>query len=426
MAARWVEDGVAAHPGGRQGGFEMAIDTSVPRSRRAVLAASVGGAAALLAQALGRPLAADAANGDPVTVGGSFSGTAPTAITNSTGDAIQAINTSTTASGLFAHATAATGVTYGVFGRANSVGGTGVFGVNYSATGITYGVKGQADSPNGTAVRGSSTQGIGVYGASDSAIAVRGSSQSSRGVYGSSALHVGVEGLGAVAGVKGTSPNGPGVSASSTQGPGVEAVSTSNAGVAARSSTGLGVYAFSDTMDGAWGYGDQTGVVGWSGNNTGVVGYSGTGPKPPTTLPDVGVFGFAVDSSSARGVFGQSTNGRGVQGQATSGYGVRGLATSGTGLSGEASSGYALRTKGRVRFEQSAGKATIASGNVSVVVTPGIDLTSSTSIVATLNGNAGGSVAVKRVSIDTAANTFTIYLTANSTASVSVAWLVIS
>jgi hypothetical protein len=404
----------------------MAIDSTILRSRRAVLAASMGGAAALLAQALGRPLPTDAANGDPVTIGGSFSGTAPTAITNSTGDAIQAINTSTTASGLFAHATAATGVTYGVFGRANSIGGIGVGGFNYSATGITYGVRGQADSPNGTGVYGVATKGTGIYGTSDDAIGIRGSSQSNRAIYGASALHIGIEGLGAVAGVKGTSPNGPGVSASSTQGPGVEAVSTSNAGVVARSSTSLGVYAISDSMDGAWGYGDQTGVVGWSGDNTGVVGYSGNGPKPPTTLPDVGVFGFAVDSSSARGVFGQSTNGRGVQGQATSGYGVRGLATSGTGLSGEASSGYALRTKGRVRLEQSAGKATIASGTASVTVTPGVDLTSSTSVVATLNGNAGGSVAVKRVSINTTANTFTIYLTANSTASVSVAWLVLS
>ena len=59
-------------------------------------------------------------------------------------------------------------------------------------------------------------------------------------------------------------------------------------------------------------------------------------------------------------------------------------------------------------------------------MTPGIDLTASTAVIATLNGNAGGSVAVKRVAIDAAANTFTIHLTANSSASVSVAWMVLS
>lgn len=42
----------------------MSIDTTMPRSRRAVLAAAVGGLAALAAQALGRPLPARAANGD--------------------------------------------------------------------------------------------------------------------------------------------------------------------------------------------------------------------------------------------------------------------------------------------------------------------------------------------------------------------------
>jgi hypothetical protein len=57
-------------------------------------------------------------------------------------------------------------------------------------------------------------------------------------------------------------------------------------------------------------------------------------------------------------------------------------------------------------------------------VTPGIDLTSTSAVIATLNGNAGGSTTVKRVLINATANTFTIYLTANSTANVKVAWLV--
>jgi len=47
-------------------------------------------------------------------------------------------------------------------------------------------------------------------------------------------------------------------------------------------------------------------------------------------------------------------------------------------------------------------------------------------VIATLNGSAGGSTAVKRVAINATTNVFTIYLTANATASVKVAWLVVS
>jgi len=45
-----------------------------------------------------------------------------------------------------------------------------------------------------------------------------------------------------------------------------------------------------------------------------------------------------------------------------------------------------------------------------------------TAIVATLQGSAGGTTNVHRVVIDTAANTFRIYLTANTTGNVKVAW----
>jgi hypothetical protein len=58
-------------------------------------------------------------------------------------------------------------------------------------------------------------------------------------------------------------------------------------------------------------------------------------------------------------------------------------------------------------------------------VTPGIDLTSTSTVIATLNGDAGGSTAIKRVAINATTNAFTIYLTANATASVKVAWLVL-
>jgi hypothetical protein len=167
---------------------------------------------------------------------------------------------------------------------------------------------------------------------------------------------------------------------------------------------------------GVFGYGAGAGARGVIGQATqdadsfGVYGLAADGR---------GVFGLAT---SGQGVRGEATNGRGIHGQATTGMGVRGYATTGVGLSGEATTGYALRTKGRVRFDNSSGLATIASGTSSIVVTPGIDLTSTSAVVATLQGNAGGSTSVKRIAVNATNNTFTIYLTANSTASVKAAW----
>jgi hypothetical protein len=385
----------------------MTVDTTIRQSRRALLAASIGGAAALVAQAIGRPLPVRAANGDFVTVGGGFTGTQPTAITNSTGDAIQAFNTATAASGLFGHATAGSGTTYGLFGRSNSTAGVGVAGVDYSPTGVTKGVYGQADSSAGMGVHGKAASGVGVRGDSTSAMGVYGVSSSSAGVQGKSTTGTGVQGSGVV----GVFANGSLIAVEGD----------------ASTGSGVGVHGGASTGDGVQGRAQTgTGVRGTSVSNTGVIGYSGNLQDTPTALADTGVYGYAVDTNSAKGVLGVSLSGRGVQGQASSGLGVRGFATSGVGLSGEATTGYALRTTGRVRLDKSAGKATIGAGSSSVVVNPGTDLTSTTVVIATLNGNAGGSTTIKRVALDTAANTFTVYLTANSTALVAIGWLVLN
>ncbi len=77
---------------------------------------------------------------------------------------------------------------------------------------------------------------------------------------------------------------------------------------------------------------------------------------------------------------------------------------------------------GRVRLDNCSGLATIASGTKSVVVTPGIDLTTSSAVVATLQASAGGTTTVHRCVVNGPANSLTIYLTANSTVTVKVAW----
>ena len=285
----------------------MAIETAVPRSRRALLAASLGGLAALAAQALGRPAPARAINGDFVTVGSTVNGTATTKIANYT--------TSNT-----------------VFWGASSA-GTGVYGTSSSSNGVL----------------GESSSGFGVYGSSSSSYGVLGDSNSSYGVCGGSFAT------------------------------------------------------------------DQPAMVAQSfGNSTGLLGYSGS-INPPAAPAKTGVYGYAVQDASSRGVTGRTTAGRGVNGLATSGIGV--YAAAGT-------SGTAFHAQGRVSFS-TAGLATIGAGTASAVVSPGLDLTSSSKILCTLEGNPGPGVTIHRVVKNTADDYFTIYLTAAAANNVKVAWFLI-
>jgi hypothetical protein len=167
-------------------------------------------------------------------------------------------------------------------------------------------------------------------------------------------------------------------------------------------------------------------VVAETASGRGVVGIAPDGTA---------VYGVALTGANARGVIGETSSGRGVNGIAQSGRGVQGQATSGRGVYGYATSGYggyferqagktgtALRAVGPVKFDNCSGIATINSGSSSVLVTPGIDLTAASAVVATLQGSAGGTTTVHRCTVNATNNTFTIYLTGNSTASVKVAW----
>ena len=306
------------------------MDThTLPRSRRALLAAGLGGLAALAAQALGRPVPVRAADPNDVVLGATNTATTTTKIQN-------LANNST------------------VFRSHSSGSGIGVEGSSGSDTGVW----GWSDS--GTGVYGSTVSGTGVYAVCQSGTAIWGWGISHIAVYGESHAT------------------------------------------------------------------DQAATVGQSkANATGLLGYSGGGGSLPTAPARTGVYGYAAQDASARGVTGQTTAGRGVNGVATSGRGVNGYA--GTGIGGYFSagpSGKALHAEGRVTFK-TAGLATIGSGTASKTVTPGVDLTSSSKILCTLMGNAGGATTVKRVAVNTTTNAFTIHLTALSTAAVKVAWFVI-
>jgi hypothetical protein len=273
------------------------------------------------------------------------------------------------------------------------------------------------------------SQAVLVVQSDSDGFALVGQGNSGAGVWGTAATG---------AGVRGTSTSGFGALGASNSGPGVRGLSVSSSAVYGTSDTYVGVYGNSTSGNGVVGNTaatDHAGVVGYAdGAGTGVVGASG-GVIPAAKLK-TGVYGHATQDSSSRGVwgyspagygvYGESSSGRGVQGVATTGIGVRAAASSGVGLLASATTGYALRTDGKVKLDKSAGLATIASGTSSIAVTPGIDLTATSGVIATLNGSAGGSTAVKRVAINATTNVFTIYLTANAIANVKVAWLVIS
>jgi hypothetical protein len=320
-----------------------------------------------------------------------------------------------------------------------SASGTGLSGTSSSGYGVQGTTEITEEPPPGVAgVRGQAVSGFGVYGLSASGVGAQGSSDAFYGVVGTSGAtdKAGVLGrsdgnstgvIGASGSANPAAPgktgvygyasqdaNAVGVKGASAAGVGVRGVSANVWGVYGTSNTGIGAQGSSLLSHGLVGTSlaaDKTAVYGRSdGDSTGVLGASGANPASP---PKTGVFGFAAQDGNARGVTGQTTTGRGING----------IATSGVGVFGEATTGYAIRSSGRVRFDDSVGIATIPSGTNSVVVTPGIDLTASSAVVATLQGNPGSpTTTVAHCTVNGSANTFTIRLTRNASANVKVAW----
>src|SRR4051794_31586521 len=102
----------------------MAIDTTSPRTRRAILLGALGATVASAAAAVGRASPIDAANGDVVHVGRSHTATSFTRITTTYADAIVGaadsgtgvVGTSSSSSGVFGRSD----TSYGVYGSSTS------------------------------------------------------------------------------------------------------------------------------------------------------------------------------------------------------------------------------------------------------------------------------------------------------------------
>jgi hypothetical protein len=206
----------------------VAIDIATTQTRRSLLAAAIGAAAATVAGAMGRPSAASAANGDPVLVGQSHTETSTTSFVDSTTNGVVLAANSTSGVGL-----------YGSSIECGECGGTspqrvGVLalsvhdstsvGVHAESSGIAVGGYGGpaglaavfGQSPFGsTGIYGFSNDGsaapsappkVGVYGRCDidsSARGVYGNSSNGVGVYGYTSTGKGVTGFAAGPGTGG-------------------------------------------------------------------------------------------------------------------------------------------------------------------------------------------------------------------------------
>jgi hypothetical protein len=252
-------------------------DAAPPRSRRALLAAAVGGVVAVAAGALGRPDAVRAASGDSMRVGRSNDGGSDQTILLSTagGAAFTLKDTAIGGTGQFGWSSATTGTGRGLYGRADSAGGSGVHAVN-SGTGGGDGAALRATATSTPAIIATSVGGgsvarligahagstglhaeggfLGAYGKGSQwgtyceatglggvgVFGIGGSGSASVGVYGQSA-GTGVVGTGTATGVSGSSVNGYGVVGGSNN-EAVRGTSANGIGVVGGSTTGTGVY----------------------------------------------------------------------------------------------------------------------------------------------------------------------------------------
>jgi hypothetical protein len=440
------------------------MDSNSSTSRRRVLTAALGAAAAGVVHAVGAP-GPDQAAGDDGTnlqLGGFYPDVrSQTTWANGNNNEVVLYVASNwdgqypwnNGSGI-----AVWGVShgsYGILGYSTSASGVrgegGACGVSGLATGPGTGAGVIGTSPSGAGVQGHSTSGPGVHGYSDNQDGVHGNAYGGNGVLGTTYSGSGVEGTASGPSARGVlgvaNGGGNGVT-------GFSAASDAVALPAVPPKTGVLGVAAEDSS--------SRGVVGLSTLGTGVHGWVGSGAAASPSAK-TGVYGRCDTDATSRGVSGFSTVGHGVYAGTVSGHGVHAVATgtsgtgvatsssgttgkalsasatgssgiglsasasgaTGTALSGTAtiSSGYALKTSGRLAFSKVSGVAILSAGNTSVTVTPGTDVTTSSYVLVTPQGDPGS----RRIWATVNGTTNQIVIHANTTAAsdLRLAWLLI-
>ena len=278
---------ITVEPAPQPAAAAAAAPVAPARSRRAVIAGALGGAAALVAGRLASPGSASAAPGDSIILGSETNnaGNELTQVLSSSGDtSFRIVNSVGTA--LMGHVQATTGTGRGVYGRVDTPDGDGVQARNGSAL-----------NGNGAAIR--------AFGDKNNAV-VATVTNSSYAFHGSGSTGVAIYGSGTQGGVNGVGYRG--VIGETSSGGASAGVYGNNTG----SGDTYGVYGRSTGTSNARGvFGDASGAT---GTNYGVYGQS-------ASTSGRGVFGRTTTTTgSTYGVYGTSAslNGRGVYGEATS------------------------------------------------------------------------------------------------------------
>ena len=272
------------------------------------------------------------------------------------------------------------------------------------------------------------TTGVGVEGDTSSGIGVHGTAFGGTGVRGHSISSIGVEGTGGEYGVKGalSGLSGYGVYGDGIDtGTGVEGVSSSIGHPGVRGvNTNADADAAGVSGDGAFG----PGVKGTSAGSTGVIGQAMTYGVYGQAMT-YGVYGTSDITGvegvgGVRGVHGHSDQGSGVVATTVKGWALEVQATgTGTGVHAESAGGTALDVTGKVVFNRS-GRATIASGKSSLVVTVPGGVAATSLCFATLTVFRSG-VSVAAVRPNYPAGKMTVYLNKAIGARTVLSWVVL-
>jgi hypothetical protein len=345
----------------------MSLDTTIPHSRRTLLAGAIATGAAMLASALGRTAVVHAADGDPVLLGTPNTSASTTQVAQPSGSgpvfraasewgtAVQAHQGSLVAiptppqpgGALYAYCGGASG-SYAVRGESSN--GYGVYGFSHMASGIT----GYSDAPSYAATEGRGTIGVAGFAGSGGVPAP--------------AQGTGVYGSGATAGTWGASTGGPGAFGASQTGPGVRG---SNSTATYGAVEGLG----------------PVGVAGW-----GSVPHEGLGSRAGT------------------GVFGSGTV-AGVRGESATGIGVHAVSAKGT----------ALKVTGKAAFDR-AGTVTMRAGTSTYKKTLA-GVTTSSQVFAVLRTRRSGTYVA---AVSCSSGYFTIRLNKALAYKTTVSWFVVN
>ena len=440
----------------------MAIDSVTPRTRRAIIMAGLGGVAATVAGALGRPAQALAADGDPVLIGAANSASSATSISVASATAHGltvsiASNGGTgrafTAAASDATAVRATSRTSSATVHSENIGGPNSGPAVFAKSGDT---SSESQPAVGATIHAHQTDAI----AGRRAILAEAVGSGANGVE-AYAGNTGVLGAGGVQGVLGQSDAGSGVEGTSSTGRGVLGKSTSGIGIRGESSQGTGIRAIgakgrallaSTTSTSLPAIASQT-----TGTKSAIQGFAGPGTIPAPS-PETGVQGRADKSENSVGVLGESSLGTGVVGASDTGYGVFGVGyygvyafgqvgvvgdvDSGTGIqgwtgqalapnpppnvgvwAGGESGRTALEVSGVTKFSRS-GKTTFSAGQSSKKITVPGGITAGSFAFADLQQDRPG-VLVRAVVPNTADSSITIVLNATVASTTAVGWMVV-